>query len=92
MLQLEKIDGGHLVQTLLKQGHLEPVAQDDVQTASECVQRWRLHHPSEQPVPVLSQPQKDKVVPDVLILPLGTSKNSLALSSLQLPFRHLHTS
>jgi len=41
---------------LLKQGHLELIAQDCVQTASEYLQRWRLHKLSGQPVPVLGHP------------------------------------
>lgn len=42
--------------TLLKQGHLEMVAQDRVQMASEDLQGLRLHNTSEQPVPVLKHP------------------------------------
>jgi len=38
----EPLSGGLLVQpSLLKQGHLEPIAQDHVRTASEYLQGWR---------------------------------------------------
>jgi len=54
-LRLEGTSGCHLVQPpLLKQGHLEPVVQDHVQTAFEYVQRWRLYNLSGQSMPVLS--------------------------------------
>jgi len=49
--------------TLLKQGHLELVAQDHVHTAFEYLQGWRLHRLSGQPVPVLSL--GEVVLPDV---------------------------
>ena len=48
--------------TLLKQGHLEQVVQDCVQTAFEYLQG--LHHLSGQPVPVLSLPHSEKVFSD----------------------------
>ncbi|KAK4826745.1 hypothetical protein QYF61_010998 [Mycteria americana] len=41
---------------LLKQGHLDLLAQDYVQPPFEYVQGWRLHNLSGQPVPVLSHP------------------------------------
>ncbi|KAK4828375.1 hypothetical protein QYF61_026113 [Mycteria americana] len=85
---------------LLKQGHLEPVAQDRVQTAFEYLQGWRLHKLPGQSVPLLSQPHSKKVFPDVqreppvfslcplpLVLSLGTMEKSLAPSSLHRPFR-----
>ncbi|KAK4806816.1 hypothetical protein QYF61_005612 [Mycteria americana] len=50
---------------LLKQGYLEPVAQDHVQTAFEYLQGGRLHNLSGQPFPVLSHPHSQKVFPDV---------------------------
>lgn len=50
---------------LLKQGHLEPVAQDHVQMAFEYLQGWRLDNFSGQPVPVLGHPYSEKVFPDV---------------------------
>jgi len=51
--------------TLLKQGHLEPVAQDHIQMAFEYLQGWKLHNPLGQPVPVFSNPRRKKVFPDV---------------------------
>jgi len=39
---------------MLKQGHLEPVAQDHVQMAFENLQGWRLHNLLGLPVPVVS--------------------------------------
>lgn len=45
----------HLVQPLLKQGHLKYVAQDCMQAAFEYLQR-RLHRLSGQPVPELHHP------------------------------------
>jgi len=50
---------------MLKQGHLELVAQDHVQAAFEFLQRWRHHSLPRQPVPVLGHPLSDKVFPDV---------------------------
>ena len=50
---------------LLKQGHLELVAQDHVQTVFEYLQGWRLHNLSGKPVPVLSHSQSEKVFPDI---------------------------
>jgi len=50
---------------LLKQDHLELVAQDRVQTASEYLQGWRLYNLSGQPGPVLSHPYSEKVFLDV---------------------------
>jgi len=38
---------------LIKQGHLEPVVQDHVQTGFEYLQGWRLHSLSGKPVLVL---------------------------------------
>jgi len=51
--------------SLLHQGHLEPVAQDHVQTAFEYLQGWRLHNLSGQPVPQPRHPHSEKVFPDV---------------------------
>ena len=50
---------------LLKQGHLEPVAQECDQMASEHLQGWRPHNLLGQPVPALSQPYSEKVFPHV---------------------------
>jgi len=45
MVEIERTPGGHLVHFhLFKQDHQEPVAQDCVQKASECPQRWGLHN------------------------------------------------
>ena len=46
---------------LHKQGHLEPVAQDCVQSAFEYLQGWRLHNLPKQPVTLTVK----TVVPDV---------------------------
>uniref|UniRef100_A0A8B9Q4U4 Transmembrane protein 19 n=1 Tax=Apteryx owenii TaxID=8824 RepID=A0A8B9Q4U4_APTOW len=46
---------------LLKQGHLEHVAQDPVQVGFEYLQGWRLHNLSGQPVPVLCHPHSKEV-------------------------------
>ena len=45
--------------SLVKQGHLESVAQDYVQTAFEYLQGWRAHKPSGKPVPVLIHPHSE---------------------------------
>jgi len=50
---------------LLKQGHLELVAQDHPQMDFEYLQAWRIHNLSGQPVPALSHPHSKKVFPDV---------------------------
>lgn len=50
---------------LLKQGHLELVAQCHVKRAFERVQGWRLHNLSGQPLPLLGDPHWKKVFPDV---------------------------
>lgn len=50
--------------SLLKQGDLEPVAHDHVQTAFECLQRWRVHSLSGQRVALLSHSRSEKVFPD----------------------------
>jgi len=50
---------------LLKQGHLELIAQDHVQVAFECLQGQRLHIISGQPVLVLSHPRYCEVFSDV---------------------------
>jgi len=65
-LRLEGTSGGDLGQRpLLKQGHLDPVAQVCVQMAFEHLQGWRLHNLSGRPVPVLGHPHSEKVFPDV---------------------------
>jgi len=48
---------------LLKQGHLEPLAQDYVQKPSDYLQGWRLHSLLGQPVPVLGYPRSERGVP-----------------------------
>ena len=50
---------------LLKQGHLEPIACDLIQKASECLQGGGFHHFPGQPVPVLGHSHSKKVFPDV---------------------------
>jgi len=50
---------------LPKQGHPEQAAQDLVRVGLEYLQRWRLHNPSGQPVPVLRHPQREEVLPHV---------------------------
>ena len=89
---------------LLKQGHLQPVAQDRVWTAFENLQGWRLHKLPGQRVPVLSHPRSEKVFPDVQMecpvfqcapissgpASLGTPGKSLAPSSAFPPFRYLY--
>ena len=92
---------------LLKQGHLEPVAQGHVQTDFEYLQGWRLCSLSGQPVPVLSHLHSEKVFPSVqreppvfhfvpggtlpLVLSLSTAEKSLAPSSFHPPSRYLYT-
>jgi len=50
---------------LLKQDHLEPAAQDQIQTAFEYLQGRRLHNLSGRSVPVLSHPHSKNVFPNV---------------------------
>jgi len=89
---------------LLKQGHLELLVQDHVQTAFEYLQGWRFHNFPGQLVPALSHPHRKKAFPDVqreppvfslcplsVVLSLGTTEESLAPSSLHPPFRYLYT-
>jgi len=77
---------------LPKQGHPEKAAQDLVQAGLEYLPRKRLHSLPGQPVPVLHHPQREEVLPDVqlelpvlqfvpVVLSLGTTEKSLALSS-----------
>jgi len=51
--------------SLLKQGHLELVAQDHVQMASAYLHGYRLHGLSGKPVSMLSHLHSEKVFPDV---------------------------
>ena len=58
--------GRHLLSSsspnaLLKQGQLQQVAQDYVQSGFEYLQGWRLHSLSGQPVPVFDHPFGKKV-------------------------------
>ena len=56
---------------LPKQGHLQQSAEDLVQAGLEYLQRGRLHHLPEQPVPVLHHPHSEEVLPHVeMELPL----------------------
>ena len=50
---------------LLKQGHLELVAQDHVQMAFKYLQVWRLDSLPGQPVPVLTHLHSERGLPDV---------------------------
>jgi len=50
---------------LPKQGHLQQAAQDLVQAGLKYLQRGRLHSLPGQPVPVLSHPQREEVLPHV---------------------------
>ena len=47
---------------MLEQGQLQHAAQDCVQTAPECLQGWRLYHPSGQPMPVIHHSHSKKKV------------------------------
>jgi len=66
---------------LLKQGHLQPVAQDNVHMAFEYLQGWRLHSVPGQPVPVLGCPHSEAVFPDVLREPSCVSVSAHCLWS-----------
>jgi len=48
--------GEQWVQALLGQDHLQQVTWDCVQLCSEYLQGWRLHEPSDLPVPVCNHP------------------------------------
>lgn len=90
--------------SLLKQGHLEQIAQNHVQMAFQCLQGWRFHILSGQAFPVLqcSVTLIEKRVflmlwqnllyfrlcSLLLILPLSTTEKNLALPSLHPPFRY----
>jgi len=54
---------------LLKQGHLERVAQDHVKTSSEYLQGWRLPKLPGKPIPVLGHSHSKDVFPDVQMAP-----------------------
>lgn len=76
---------------LLKQGHLELVAQGCVQVASECPWGWRLCSLSGQPVPELGHPHNKSfhgdheeslcLCPLYLLLSLGTTAEAASLFS-----------
>ena len=58
--------GRHLLSSsspnaLLKQGQLQQVAQDHVQSGFEYLQGWRLHNLSGQPIPVSGHPHGKNV-------------------------------
>ena len=87
-----------------KQGQQEQVAQDCVQLGFDCLQGWRLCSLPGQPVLVLDYPDSKKVIsyvrwnflyfnlcPLPLVLSLGTTEKSLALSSLLSSTRYLNT-
>ena len=86
---------------LLKQGHLQPLAQDQFQMVFEYLQPWRLHKLSGQPVPVLGHPHSKmcflmfrqslscfSLCPLPLVLSLHTTEKNLALSPLHPTFRY----
>ena len=52
---------------MLKQIHLEQVAQYCIQMGFECLQRRRLHSLSGQPVPLLCHPQGKEVLPHIQV-------------------------
>ena len=61
-LRLKGVSGGHLFQPLvLKQRHLDLVAQDHIQMAFEYPQGGRPYYLSGQPVPVLGRPRRTEV-------------------------------
>jgi len=90
---------------LLKQDHQEPGAQDHVQMAFECLQGGRLHNLSGQPLAILGHTHRVKkyflmfrwtllcfsLCPLPVVLSLGTTERSLALSASQPPCRYLYT-
>jgi len=104
-LRLEGTSGGHLVSVLLlKQGHLQQVAQDHVRITFNYRRGWRFHNLCWPPVPALCFPQSKEVLPDVQTKPsmfqfvpiascsvTDTTENSLALSSLYSALRYLCT-
>ena len=49
-----------LCPTFFRAGSLEQVAKESVQAGFDYLQRRRFHNLPEQPVPVLSHPQKEK--------------------------------
>lgn len=65
-LRLEGASGNFLSPTtLLIQGHLQNVAQDQVQSRFDSLQEWRPHHLPGQSVPVLSDSFNKKEFADV---------------------------
>lgn len=58
-----------VVQLLLKQNHIKPVAHDHIQTASEDLQEVKFHYLSGQPLPMLGYLNSKKVFPDVQMEP-----------------------
>lgn len=92
--------GGPL-EVSLRQGYLEPVAQDYIQMASECLQRWRVRNLPGKSVPVLAHHHSKSflmfrgkllcfrlcTLPMVLLL--GTTEKVLVTSSSHHPFGHL---
>lgn len=89
---------------LLKQGNLQPAAQDHIQTAFDSFQHGRLHNISAQPVPLLSPLTVKQfflmfrgnilcfsLCQLPLVLSLGTTEKNLARTSLHSSFRYLYT-
>lgn len=97
-LTLEETPGSHLAQPPpLKQGYLQPVAQHDVQAASECLQGWRRHSLS---VPVFDNPhskncfltlRRSILCPLSLVLAPSATEKCLTPVSLHFPFRYFYT-
>lgn len=90
--------------SLDKQDQLQPVSQSCVQLALEFLHGEKPHNLSVQPVPVFGHFQSKEVFPDTnrtsmclglcsfpLVLTLGTTEESLALSALHPPLRYLYT-
>jgi len=91
--------------SLLKEGNIKPLGQDQVYMAFEYLQGLRIHSTSGKPISVLGHPHREKkcffifrgnllyfnfcTLP--LILSLGTTEKSLVLSSFHFLFRYLNT-
>jgi len=76
--------------TLLKQFHLEQVAQDLVQVGFEYLQRRRLHNPSGQPVPVHCRPQCKAVLPLVQMELLMLQFRNISFRNISFQFRNIY--
>lgn len=72
---------------LLRQGHLQPVAQNHIQMAFQYVQGWRLHILHEQPMAVLGPPHSEKAFLDVWREPSGLQFVPMASGPVTTPQR-----